>query len=73
MKDWLSVIIPYGAKYIESGTFNGCSLTSVTIPNSIYSIRSYAFSSSGLISKLISVNVPKDFMVLVFVKNQLNI
>jgi hypothetical protein len=53
-----SYAIPNTVTNIGSGAFYGChSLTSVTIPNSVKSIATYAFNDSGLITLTIGSGV----------------
>ena len=49
------LIIPDGVTSIKYGAFEGCSMHSVTIPNSVTSIGTYAFYSC---SSLTSVTIP---------------
>ena len=46
-KDISSVVICDGVTSIGAGAFNGCSLTSITIPLSVTKIGEYAFPSEG--------------------------
>ena len=51
------VVLSKNLKEIESGTFAGCNLTSITIPSSVTSIGDYAFSEC---SSLTSIQIPSS-------------
>ena len=62
-----SIVIPYGVKSINSGTFAGCkSLKSVSIPKSVRQIGNNAFRECESLESLVIPNGVKEFNGWVF-------